>query len=339
MTTAEFIYKRDAEFPADTMKQLIVDEVGEGKVSFVDATELASHLLGDTLASNFFMLGYAFQKGYVPVSYDAIDRAIELNGVAIDFNKQAFLWGRRAAHDIDAVRQAAGVEVEHWSPLSELDEIIQYRYDHLLKYQDKNYADKYLAMLNRVKAKEEEICGVAAELTTSFAKSLHKLMAYKDEYEVARLYSDGDFAKKLNEAFEGDYKLQFHMAPPLMAKIGSDGFPVKRTFSSWMLSAFTLLAKLKSLRGTRWDVFAYSAERKAERALRDEFIADIDVVLIKLNKNNINVAIELFALIDDVRGFGHVKEAAINQYRLRREHLIKRLSGDVVQLVDVHDAA
>lgn len=339
MTTAEFIYKRDAEFPADTMKQLIVDEVGEGKVSFVDATELASHLLGDTLASNFFMLGYAFQKGYVPVSYDAIDRAIELNGVAIDFNKQAFLWGRRAAHDIDAVRQAAGVEVEHWSPLSELDEIIQYRYDHLLKYQDKNYADKYLAILNRVKAKEEEISGAAAELTTSFAKSLHKLMAYKDEYEVARLYSDGDFAKKLNEAFEGDYKLQFHMAPPLMAKIGSDGFPVKRTFSSWMLSAFTLLAKLKSLRGTRWDVFAYSAERKAERALRDEFIGDLDDVLIKLNEKNINVAVELFALIDDVRGFGHVKEAAINQYRLRREHLIKRLSGDVVQLVDVHDAA
>ncbi|MFQ3201639.1 MAG: indolepyruvate ferredoxin oxidoreductase, partial [Zhongshania sp.] len=206
MTTAEFIYNRDVEFPADAMKQLIVDEVGEGKVSFVDATELARHLLGDTLASNFFMLGYAFQKGYVPVSFDAIDRAIDLNGVAVDFNKQAFLWGRHAAHNIDGVRKAAGVEVEHWSPLDEVEDIIQYRYQHLLKYQDKQYADNYLELLNAVRAKDEAINGVASELTSVVAKSLHKLLAYKDEYEVARLYTDGEFLKTLNNAFEGDYK-------------------------------------------------------------------------------------------------------------------------------------
>ena len=285
------------------------------------------------------MLGYAFQKGYVPVSYDAIDRAIELNGVAVDFNKQAFLWGRRAAHDIDAVRQAAGVDVEHWSPLRELDDIIGFRYEHLLKYQDKSYAEKYLAILNTVKVKEEEVSGAVGELTSTVAKSLHKLMAYKDEYEVARLYSDGDFVKKLTDAFEGNYKLQFHMAPPLLSKTGSDGFPVKRVFSSWMFVAFKLLAKLKGLRGTRWDVLGYSAERKAERALRDEFVEQLDLVLAKLNSNNISVAIELFALVDDVRGFGHVKDAAIKQYRVRQEHLVKRLSGDVVQLVDIHDAA
>lgn len=339
MTTAEFIYNRDAEFPADSMKQLIVDEVGEGKVSFVDATELARHLLGDTLASNFFMLGYAFQKGYVPVSFDAIDHAIDLNGVAVDFNKQAFLWGRHAAHNIDGVRQAAGIETEHWSPLGEVEDIIQYRYQHLLKYQDKQYADNYLELLNAVRAKDEAINGVAAELTSVVAKSLHKLLAYKDEYEVARLYTDGEFLKTLNNAFEGDYKLQFHLAPPLLSTIGADGFPVKRVFSTWVLVAFKGLARLKGLRGTRWDIFGYSAERRAERALSHEFIAQLDTVLPKISRDNVSIAIELFQLIDDVRGFGHVKVEAIAQYRVRRDQLIKRLTGDIVQLVDIHNAA
>lgn len=339
MTTAEFIYNRDAEFPADSMKQLIVDEVGEGKVSFVNATELAGHLLGDTLASNFFMLGYAFQKGYVPVSFDAIDRAIDLNGVAADFNKQAFLWGRHAAHNIDAVRQAAGVEVEHWSPLDQVDNIIQYRYQHLLKYQDRRYADNYLKLLSAVRVKDEVVNGVAAELTSVVAKALHKLMAYKDEYEVARLYTDGEFLKKLNNAFEGDYKLQFHLAPPLLSKTGADGFPVKRVFSAWVLGAFKVLAKLKGLRGTRWDIFGYSAERRAERVLLHEFIAQLDTVLPHISKDNVSIAIELFGLIDDIRGFGHVKEEAIAQYRVRCDQLIKRLTGDVVQLVDIDNAA
>jgi indolepyruvate ferredoxin oxidoreductase len=339
MTTAEFIYNRDAEFPADSMKQLIVDEVGEGKVSFVDATELARHLLGDTLASNFFMLGYAFQKGYVPVSFDAIDHAIDLNGVAVDFNKQAFLWGRHAAHNIDGVRQAAGIEAEHWSPLGEVEDIIQYRYQHLLKYQDKQYADNYIELLNAVRAKDEAINGVAAELTSVVAKSLHKLLAYKDEYEVARLYTDGEFLKTLNNAFEGDYKLQFHLAPPLLSTVGADGFPVKRVFSTWVLVAFKGLARLKGLRGTRWDIFGYSAERRAERALSHEFIAQLDTVLPKISRDNVSIAIELFQLIDDVRGFGHVKVAAIAQYRVRRDQLIKRLTGDIVQLVDIHNAA
>ena len=262
-----------------------------------------------------------------------------MNGVATEFNKQAFLWGRRAAHDIDAVRQAAGVPAEHWSPLNDVDDIIQYRYDHLVKYQDKNYADKYLDILTSVKSKDEEINGSAGQLSLVIAKSLHKLMAYKDEYEVARLYTDGEFLKKLNDAFEGDYKLQFHMAPPLLAKTGADGHPVKRVFSSGMFTVFKVLAKLKGLRGTRWDVFSYTTERKAERALLAEFIQQIDSVLARLDKTNLELAIELFGLVDDVRGFGHVKEAAISQYDLRRDQLLKRLRGDVVQLVDLHNAA
>ena len=209
----------------------------------------------------------------------------------------------------------------------------------MLKYQDKRYADNYLELLNAVRAKDEAINGVATELTSVAAKSLHKLLAYKDEYEVARLYTDGEFLKKLNNTFEGDYKLQFHLAPPLLSKVGADGFPVKRVFSAWVQSAFKVLARLKGLRGTRWDIFGYSAERRAERSLAHEFISQLDTVLPHISKDNVSIAIELFKLVDDIRGFGHVKVEAIAQYRVRRDQLIKRLTSDIVQLVDIHNAA
>lgn len=339
MTTADFVYHRDAQFPGDAMKQLIVAEVGEGKVDFIQASEIANNLLGDSLATNFFMLGYAFQKGYIPVSSEAISHAIKLNGVAVEFNQKAFLWGRRAVDNMPAVMSAAGVAVEHWAPLESLDDIIEFRSHHLSKYQDITYAQAYRERVEKVRSAEIKIRGEANELTAAVARALHKLMSYKDEYEVARLYSDGEFMQKIKASFDGNFKLQFHLAPPIFAKHGRDGLPKKRVFSAWMFKAFGVLAKFKGLRGSVWDVFSYSAERKAERALLTQFNEDLDDFLRVLDADNIALITEIIALVEEVRGFGHVKEQAIAQYRVRRQQLLGRLRGDVVQLVDIGDAA
>jgi indolepyruvate ferredoxin oxidoreductase len=339
MTTADFVYHRDAQFPGDAMKQLIVAEVGEGKVDFIQASEIANNLLGDSLATNFFMLGYAFQKGYIPVSSEAISHAIKLNGVAVEFNQNAFLWGRRAVDNMPAVMSAAGVAVEHWAPLESLDDIIEFRSQHLSKYQDITYAQAYRERVEKVRSAEIKIRGEANELTPAVARALHKLMSYKDEYEVARLYSDGEFMKKIKSSFDGNFKLQFHLAPPIFAKHGRDGLPKKRVFSAWMFKAFCVLAKFKGLRGSVWDVFSYSAERKTERALLAQFNEDLDDFLLVLDADNIALITEIIALVEEVRGFGHVKEQAIAQYRVRRQQLLGRLRGDVVQLVDIGDAA
>jgi indolepyruvate ferredoxin oxidoreductase len=339
MTTAEFVYNRDAVFPGETMKKLIEDEVGQGKVDFVEATALATHLLGDTLATNFFMLGYAFQKGYIPVSSDAIEHAIDLNGVAIDFNKQAFMWGRRAVVDIAAVMKAAGVSIEHWAPLEKLDDIIDFRYRQLCDYQDAHYANQYRQLVDRVRAKEQSISGSSEIISEAVARSLYKLMSYKDEYEVARLYSNGEFMKKLRDSFEGDFKLQFHLAPPLLSKIGADGHPSKRVFSGWMLKVFAILARFKTLRGSRWDIFGYSPERKMERALIDEFKQNLDAILLELKPDKLALAAEIISLVDDVRGFGHVKEQAIAEYRASRQQLMQKLKSKETQFVEIVNLA
>ncbi len=339
--TAEFVYNPDAKFPTDSMKRIIEDEVGKEKVDFVEATHIATHLLGDAVATNFFMLGYAFQKGYIPVSAQAIDQAIELNGVAIEFNKQAFLWGRRCVVDAQAVRQISGTPVSHWQPLSDLNEIIDFRYRHLVEYQNTAYADRYRAQLERVRSAEAACEGHGDfALTRAVARALHKLMAYKDEYEVARLYSNGEFMKQVRENFEGDFKLQFHMAPPLLSKKDPDTGELKKMqFSAWMMPLFSVLARFKGLRGSAWDIFGYTSERRQERELLEQFRSDLDEILEKLSEDKLPVAIELVGLIEQVRGFGHVKDAAIAQYQVRRERLLKKFRGEVVQVVEIESAA
>ncbi|MFT5575833.1 MAG: indolepyruvate ferredoxin oxidoreductase [Bermanella sp.] len=339
--TAEFVYNPDVQFPMDSMKRIIEDEVGKDKVDFVEATHIATHLLGDAVATNFFMLGYAFQKGYIPVSADAIDQAIELNAVAVEFNTQAFLWGRRCVVDAQTVRQISGTPASHWQPLSELDDIINFRHQHLVKYQNVSYADHYRALVERVRGAEAACEGHGDyALTRTVAEALHKLMAYKDEYEVARLYSDGEFMKQLRETFEGDFKLQFHMAPPLLSKKDPDtGQAKKMQFSAWMMPLFSVLAKFKGLRATRWDIFGYASERRQERAILAQFQSDLDELLKNLSVDNLPVAIELVGLVEKIRGFGYIKEAAIAQYQLRREHLLKTFRGDALQFVEIESAA
>ncbi|MBB3047806.1 indolepyruvate ferredoxin oxidoreductase [Litorivivens lipolytica] len=339
--TAEFVYNPDAQFPMDSMKRIIVEEVGEGKVDFIEATDIATHLLGDAVATNFFMLGHAYQKGYIPVSAEAIDEAIALNGVAIEFNRQAFVWGRRCVVDKESVKKLAGVGKTHWEPLESLDEIVAFRVDHLTKYQDEAYARRYRERVEQVRAVEETLDATGElKFTKAIAKALHKLMAYKDEYEVARLFSDSAFTDALTETFEGDMKLQFHMAPPILSKIDPDtGLPKKRVFGGWMLPMFRVLARFKNLRGTRWDIFGYSAERKTERALIGEFENTLDTMLPKLTAAKLPLAIECAELVQSIRGFGHVKDAAIAQYRERDKVLAQRFDDNVVQIVEIESAA
>lgn len=338
--TAEFVYNPDAIFPTDSMKQIIKEEVGEEKVSFVDGTTLATALLGDAVATNFFMVGYAYQKGLLPLSIESILQAITLNGVSVEFNKSAFDWGRRAAFDLAAVREAARIEEQTWEPLEDLNEIIEFRYQDLIGYQSKDYADSYKALIERVFSAEASLSntksGDEMPLTESVAKALYKLMAYKDEYEVARLYTNGDFLKKIGGVFEGDFKIKFHMAPPIISKVDPEtGELKKRTFSSWMFPAFRLLAKFKGLRGTRFDVFGYSEERRLERELIGQFMSDLDTIITGLRDDNLNIATELSDSVMKIRGFGHVKLKSINQYREHRERLLKRINSPQVEIIEI----
>lgn len=340
--TSEFVYDPDAQFPAESMKRLIEEEVGKEKVAFIEASDIARHLLGDGIASNFFMLGYAFQMGYIPVSAEAIHDAIALNGVSVEFNQQAFLWGRRCVVDESAVRRISGVSGVPWQPLTELNDIIAYRAEHLRKYQDKDYADRYTELLKQVRVAEMNLPNHAVELplTTAAARSLHKLMAYKDEYEVARLFTDGDFQAQLAEQFEGDYRLRFHLSPPLLSRTDPySGEPLKRDFGPWLLPVFRVLAKLKGLRGSRWDIFGYSDERRMERHLLQEYIDDIEQVVAALTEHNYRDGIALLALAENIRGFGPVKRRSIEDYQGRRRQLLERFSGQVVQFVEIKGAA
>jgi indolepyruvate ferredoxin oxidoreductase len=325
--TGTFAQQRDWEFPTEQVRSLILEAVGgEAGVDFIDATKLATSLMGDSIAANLFMMGYAWQKGLIPLSEASLLRAIELNGVAVGSNKRSFLWGRRAAVDLKRVEKTAtpAQAIVVQMPQS-LDSVIKKRVEFLTGYQNAAYAAQYADVVEKVRA-AEGAHNLGNKLTMAVAKSLFKLMAYKDEYEVARLYTDGRFVEQLQSQFEGNFSLKFNMAPPLFAKKDAKGHLVKAEFGSWMWSAFKLLAKLKGLRGGAFDVFGYTAERKMERALIAEYRGMIDDVLRSLDASTHATAVELAALPEQIRGFGHVKEKAVAEYRVRKEAL---LSGSV----------
>ena len=325
--TGTFAQQRDWEFPAAQVRSLIVEAVGGASgADFLDATKLATALMGDSIAANLFMLGYAWQKGLVPLSEASLLRAIELNGVAVASNQRSFLWGRRAAVDLARVeRQALPAQPVVLQMPQSLDSVIRKRVDFLTGYQDAAYAAQYETLVARVRERESAL-GLGNKLSMAVAKSYAKLMAYKDEYEVARLYTDGRFVEQLQSQFDGTFSVKFNLAPPLFAKKNAEGHLVKAEFGSWMWSAFKLLAKLKGLRGTALDVFGYTAERKMERALVAEYRDTIETLLPQLDAASYAVAVELAALPEQIRGFGHVKEKAVAEYRVRRQEL---LSGSV----------
>ena len=317
--TGDFTRQADMAFPADALRHAIADSVGPTRAEFLDASPLATALMGDAIATNLFMLGYAYQKGLVPLRASAIERAIELNGAAVEMNKQAFLWGRRAALDLAAVQRtvAASTAIPPGRALSRtLEEIIERRAAALTDYQNAAYAARYRVLVERVRAAEAADAKGLSGLTEAVARYYFKLLAYKDEYEVARLYTDGNFRKALEAQFEGDYRLEFHLAPPLLAEVDPlTGHARKRGYGPWMLRLFGVLARLKTLRGTVFDVFGYSAERRMERQLIVEYEQTMERVLASLTPANHGAAVELASLPERIRGFGHVKQRHLDDAR------------------------
>ncbi|MBN7798495.1 indolepyruvate ferredoxin oxidoreductase family protein [Parahaliea mediterranea] len=327
--TAAFVLDPDARFPTASMQGRVSEEVGEAGTHFIDATRIATQLLGDSIAANLFLLGFAWQRGMVPVSAEALEQAIELNGVAVSFNKAAFLWGRRAAYQPDKVLALVDeLAPEPRARLERLDDIVADRVKRLGDYQDAAYAERYRQRVEQVRAADPR-AEEADSIAVAAARNLYKLMAYKDEYEVARLHSSDEFRQQLARQFEGDYELRFNLAPPLLAKRDpGTGHLVKREFGPWMMTAFEWLAKLRRLRGTRWDVFGYTAERRRERQDIADYEAVLETICRELDADNYAPALELARLPAKLRGYGHVKDRNRDQLALRQQQLYAQLRGE-----------
>ena len=337
--TSAFARDPDWQFPLDRMEAAIRDACGT-EARFVDAQAMATALLGDTIATNLFLLGFAWQQGLVPVSHAALIQAIELNATAVDMNRRAFLWGRRAAHDLDVVlRQIAPSVLPAEEPT--LDQLIARRVAVLTDYQDAAYADRYLRLVERVRATEAAKTGHdSTRLTRAVAHNYFKVLAYKDEYEVARLYTDPAFWGRVHASFEGDFQVRFHLAAPLLTRPDPrTGEVAKRSYGPATLSVFRLLARLRFLRGTRWDVFGYTAERRAERALIAQYEDDITEVLNTLSRPSLDRAVELACIPEQIRGFGHVKVRAMEAAATRRQRLLAAWRNEIGEAAAVRGAA
>ncbi len=320
--TGDFTRAPDLAFPAGQMRQAIIRAAGP--VAFVAAGRLATRLVGDAIGANLFLVGFAWQKGLIPLGRAAIERAIEINGVRAAFNRQAFLWGRRAAYDPAAVEAVAGLDGERPRPRG-LDEAIAYRAEFLEAYQDEAYARRYREIVARVRAVEARRVPGRDELAQAVARGLFKLMAVKDEYEVARLWTDGAFARQLGAEFERWDRLEVHLAPPLLAdRDPATGHLRKRRYGPWMLRALRLLARLKRLRGTAFDPFGRTAERRMERRLLRDYEALLDEILQKLDPARHEIAVELARLPERIRGFGHVKEQSVVHAKESAKVLLSR---------------
>ncbi len=308
MTTADFVKHRDANMQAARRIKAIGDVVGKDNLSTLDANALAEKLLGNTIYANVMMLGCAWQKGLVPVSLEALKRAIELNGVEIDKNKQAFDWGRVAAYQGPAFRGQSPLGSDPEATDETLDEVIQRRADFLVDYQDQALADRYLALVQRVRDAEAS----DDALIEAVAKSYFKLLAYKDEYEVARLHTQTGFLDEIRATYGKNAKIRFHMAPPLIArKKDARGRPRKKEFGRGTITLLKLLASLRGLRGTPFDIFRFSHDRRAERALITEFEQRVDEMLGELSADNAEAMRETVSAYMDIRGYGPVKDQAI----------------------------
>ncbi len=314
MSTGDFVRHRDANLKASDRLVAISDVVGSHNFDTLDANVIAERLMGNTIYANVLMLGAAWQKGLVPISYDALMRAIELNGVEIDNNKRAFGWGRIAANNITAVRRLIGAEPAA-NDDEPLESVVSRRVEFLTGYQNAALGERFQSLVTDVQTAETAVGG-AGELTEAVARSYFKLLAYKDEYEVARLHAHGDFVKNVREQFGKTAKLKFHMAPPLLSRAkDARGRPRKKEFGAWMLPVFKLMAGLRGLRGTTFDVFGYTAERRMERALIGEFETHVATLLEHLTASNRDNARSIVARYMDIRGYGPVKEEAVGKVR------------------------
>jgi indolepyruvate ferredoxin oxidoreductase len=318
-----FTRNPDMKFPAGDIVQAVRVALGGREPECFEATDVATALLGDSIATNLFMLGYAWQKGLVPVSLAALMRAIELNGAAVAMNQKAFNWGRLAAVDGVKVRAAAGMATAGATPVATLNadplddralspsgpDALARRVAFLTDYQDARYAKQLTDLVEQVRAAETAKTPGRTALTDAVTRYWFKLLAYKDEYEVARLYGNKRFWQQVQDTFDGDYRVHFHLAPPLLARKGPDGEPRKLSFGPWMRGVFAMVATLKHLRGTWMDVFGYTAERRRERQLIVDYRKAIEELIAGLDASNHALAVEIASLPEQIRGYGHVKDA------------------------------
>jgi indolepyruvate ferredoxin oxidoreductase len=321
MPTGDLVRNPDASLKGPMRLQSIARIIGSEKIRSFDANRVSEIVFGDTVFANVIMLGAAWQQGLVPVSLEALMRAIELNGVAIEANKQALACGRLAIAEKDFVASLLGQ-----TPAAEtLDQIIERRADFLTSYQDTRYAERYRAAVNAVRAAERDSAPGSELFTLAAARALSKLMAYKDEYEVARLHTQTGFADKLRREFDGDFTVKYHLAPPFLpAGRDSRGRPLKRQFGAWIEPAFRLLARLKFLRGTPLDPFGYTRERRMERNLIAWYETLLTELLPLLHPGTVVPLAEIASLPMDIRGYGPVKEAAVESVKAKIKNLRNR---------------
>ena len=314
--TAAFVSNPDWGSPVERCTKAIADAVGPDLLRTLDADDAASKALGATVYTNMLLLGHAWQLGRVPLSHESLMRAIALNGVQVDSNAAAFEWGRRLAVDASALRsQAAAPQVIEFARKPSVDDTIARRSDFLTRYKNAAYARRYRSFVERVRETESPLGGT--RLTLAVAQNLFKLMAYKDEYEVARLHTAPEFVARIESMFEGDFRIAHHLAPPLFARRNDRGELVKRQFGAWIRPAFRVLAAMKGLRGTAFDPFGYTSERRTERALIEEYRAAVEELLPSLTAGNLGKAVEIASLPDGIRGFGHVKLRHLAAVRAR----------------------
>jgi indolepyruvate ferredoxin oxidoreductase len=327
--TAAFVTNPDWQFPGGHCEAAVRASVGDALVGAFDAERVAEQMIGDSIYTNPLMLGYAWQQGRVPLSHAALTRAIELNGVQIDNNKAAFEWGRRCAHDLASVQTLFKAQtVIQFVKKPSLDATVATRVEFLTGYQDATYAAQYEAFVQKVRDAESPLGGT--QLSDAVARYLFKLMAYKDEYEVARLHTDPAFTAKIAAMFEGDYRIVHHLAPPGLAKKNARGELVKQAYGPWVRSAFGFLAKMKALRGGALDFFGRSDERRTERALIKEYRDGIEELLKTLDAGNRALAAEIARIPEEIRGYGHVKERHLAAARTKWAALLKRWrAGDL----------
>jgi indolepyruvate ferredoxin oxidoreductase len=337
LPTASFVRNPDAALQGESLLAKMKFAVGEqGELATIDAQNISQRLMGDTLPSNIIMLGACWQRGLIPVSEAALMRAIELNGVAVQGNKTAFALGRLAIAAPDAIARLAGdvnvVKLLNFDQLDGPEGLIERRVKFLMDYQDAAYAARYRALVDRVRAEESKL-GRGQRLTQAVARYYAKLLAIKDEYEVARLYTDGRFEASLRDQFENWERLSFYLAPPLISRPGTDGRAKKIELGSWTFTAFKWLARLKGLRGTALDVFGRTEERRMERRLIADYEALVDEVLASLTADNLNTAVDLARLPEKIRGYGHVKHANVVAVKQQWQRLLDRFHGHAPELV------
>jgi len=328
---ADFTRHADYSLPAERMRLAIQARANSKNVNFIEATRLATALLGDSIAANMFLTGYACQSGLLPVSAQSLERAIELNAVSVEMNKKAFLWGRRAAHDMKAVEAAVAPQnsgADEQAETETLDAFVERRAAFLTAYQNAAYAGRYRSLVRKVSEAEASRIKGDDGLARAVARYYFKLMAYKDEYEVARLYTDGSFKREVAKRFTGDYKLKFHLAPPLLGQRDPhSGEPVKSEFGPWMMPLFKLMARFKFLRGTMFDIFGRTEERKRERSLITQYEALVGTVLDGLTADTHKIAVELAEVPEHIRGYGHVKEQHIAEAKSLEADLLQKFGA------------